>query len=553
MHCCIIWAARQEKAISPLAFKVYFAAHEVKYWRYKPEPGEPYHDQPYAFQVSDVGRLLPGVPAAKIARAFGELEALNIVTLTNSGIGFADHLDDVTVNERVRHRTQVMFNQLHADTRDKLVKIPRRILKIIVQCGRRIVRAATLIGMLLTTMLTKRTMQYEGYKGCVKASWIAKVFGVHASRVKGERAKLIEEGWFTREPTTPRACKKFGQWVRLNLILVQPTPDPESPNPEDTISAEPAFEASDPEEPVFEQPVAEAPLSEVFASEDPAPKTPTAIDSPKVQPLHPNSAPKVQPLLNLSLSSFEVIYNNQELPPEAQKLGAYQHQHSGKPTWTNIQPEDLLNDTRSDDLRQEAIQRGHLRPTESDQINFFASIAHALRVAKTNACGLLRTVVENGLWHVISQADEYNGIARLRRAAEGQETQAAQRTPGHPFLTRRNYGTGPVDGQPIELSQDALIVQTITADFQRAGIEGHILPLVQRHGYLQDWCPERWERAEQDLGQARLLRARQRHQDLAMARIQEVMVEGDDEDELVERIVSPWQVIAASTPVENMV
>ena len=29
MQVCIIWAARQEKAISPLAFKVYFAAHEM--------------------------------------------------------------------------------------------------------------------------------------------------------------------------------------------------------------------------------------------------------------------------------------------------------------------------------------------------------------------------------------------------------------------------------------------------------------------------------------------------------------------------------------------
>jgi hypothetical protein len=239
----------------------------------------------------------------------------------------------------------------------------------------------------------------------------------------------------------------------------------------------------------------------------------------------------VQPLLNPFLSSTEVIYNNQELPPDAPEPGACQPQPSGKPTWTDIQPEDLLNDTRSDDLRQEAIQRGYLRSTESDQITFFAAIAHALRVAKTNTCGLLRTVVENGLWHVISQADEYNGIARLRHAAAGQETQAGQRTPGHPFLTRRDNGTGPVDGQPIELSKDALIVQTITADFQRAGIEGKLFPLVQRHGYLQDWRPERWEKAEQDLAQARLLRARQRYQDLAMARIQEVIVEGDDEDE----------------------
>ena len=222
---CLIWAARQEKAISPLAFKVYFAAHEVKFWRCKTEPGETYHYEPYTFQLSDVGRLLPGVRAAKVARAFRELEATNILTISDTGIGFAEYLDEVTVDERIKQRASAMFGQLNEKTRDKVMKIPRRLLKLIVACGRRIVRAATLIGLLLTTMLTKRTDHYGGYKGCCKAEWIGKLFGVNASRVKGERAQLIEEGWFTREPTTPRARKKFGQWVRLNLTPPGPTPE----------------------------------------------------------------------------------------------------------------------------------------------------------------------------------------------------------------------------------------------------------------------------------------------------------------------------------------
>jgi hypothetical protein len=166
---CILWSARQEKVISPLAFRVYFATHEVKFWRSKTEQDETYHYEPYAFQPLDVGRLLPGVPVAKLTKAFGELEANNILTISDSGIWFAESLNDTTLNERVKHRAQAMFNQLHQDTRDKLIKIPRRLLKLIVQCGRRIVRAATLIGMLLTTMLTKRTEQYECYKGCCKA------------------------------------------------------------------------------------------------------------------------------------------------------------------------------------------------------------------------------------------------------------------------------------------------------------------------------------------------------------------------------------------------
>src|ERR687894_1816468 len=75
MQICLLWAARQEKIISPLAINVYVAAHEVKYWRSKTEPGETYRYTPYSFQRSDVNRLLPGVPEAKIAQAFAELDA----------------------------------------------------------------------------------------------------------------------------------------------------------------------------------------------------------------------------------------------------------------------------------------------------------------------------------------------------------------------------------------------------------------------------------------------------------------------------------------------
>src|ERR671912_1251430 len=293
MQICLLWAARQEKIISPLAFNVYVAAHEVKYWRSKTEPGETYRYTPYGFQRADVNRLLPDVPEAKIAKAFEELEAIHLLTISKSGIWFAETLNEVTVHERVKHRALTMFNQLHPDTRDKIIKIPRRLLKLIIQCGRRIVRAATLFGLLLTTMLTKRTTRYEGYKGCCKAEWIGKLFGVNAKRVNLERTRLINEGWFKAEPTTPPVRKKFGQWVRLTLTPSEPTPEPvETPTP----------------------------------------------DPPKVQPQTPPDDTKVQPLLNPTLSSSEEISNNQTLSPEDPEPGVEQPKNLHEPTWMNIQP-----------------------------------------------------------------------------------------------------------------------------------------------------------------------------------------------------------------------
>ena len=223
IQCCIVWAARQEKIITPLAFRVYFASHEVKFWRHNTESGQPYAYQPFGFQLTDLSRLLPDAPEAKIAKAFNELATVNLLNLTNQGVWFAESLDHTTLAERVKQRARTMFNQLHQDTRDKIIKIPRRLLKLIVQCGRRIVRAATLIAMLLTTMLTKRADHHGGYQGCCKAEWIGEVFGVNAKRVNLERARLIREGWFRRIPTSQRVKNKWGAWVALNLMASEPS------------------------------------------------------------------------------------------------------------------------------------------------------------------------------------------------------------------------------------------------------------------------------------------------------------------------------------------
>ena len=92
-----------------------------------------------------------------------------------------------------------------------------------------------------------------------------------------------------------------------------------------------------------------------------------------------------------------------------------------------------------------------------------------------------------------------------------------------------------VNEQPA-LSKDALIVQTVTADLQRAGVTRDVFGMVQRHGHLRDWDQDRWLQAEQELAlshaQARLLQARRHYQVMGRTNMQQVMGEGVDEDEL---------------------
>jgi hypothetical protein len=100
----------------------------------------------------------------------------------------------------------------------------------------------------------------------------------------------------------------------------------------------------------------------------------------------------------------------------------------------------------------------------------------------------------------------------------------------NPFLTMPADRSGEVN-ESSALSEDALIVQTVTADLQRAGVTRDVLRLVQSHGHLRDWDQARWLQAEQELAQARLLQARRRYQAMGLTRMQEVMGEGLDEDD----------------------
>jgi hypothetical protein len=273
MQFCIIWVVSEEKMITKLARDVWFAALEVQFWRCEREPGKPYRPSLSKFRISDIAKIL-GVGERQLRDPLQQLADVGIMRITDNGPWFATSLADISVPEMVRVRIKAMFNKLHPNSRDKGISVPRRILRLIVRCGRKTVRLATLLGLLLRIMLEKRTGHYGGYKGCCKAAWIADVFGVGVDRVKTERRNLIREGWFEEESTSPRVQKRFGLWLRLSL-----------------------------------RPSESAPKSL---------ETPTESETsaPELEPQNPPKPLKLQPLSNRQLPSEEGILNNQKLPKD---------------------------------------------------------------------------------------------------------------------------------------------------------------------------------------------------------------------------------------------
>jgi len=480
--------------MSWLALKIWCAAWLIQKSRCKQKKD----GKPYRFQTSEVYASFKKVGQKECDDALQELDAANLLRISGTEIWFASRLDDIE-NAQVKTRATAMFAQLHENNRDKRMKFPKRLLRLIMRCGQQVVRVATMLGLLLRIMLVKR---YNDYRGCVKAEWIATLFGVSRRRVNTERAKLINEGIFHRLPTPQWVKNRYGEWVVLGGGEAEATAPVDNPT----------------------------------------------NDAEKVEPPSPENLPKLgAPDLHQIPSSSEEVLRNQESASGDPDTGASQPPLPTQPTWNNITLEDLRNDARSEQLRLEAIQRGYLEDTQPDQLNFFAGIAHALRVAKTNVCGLLRTIVEQGLWQVMSQADEYNGIRRIRRATEDQETQHAAQVckdfftiapaeeeepqgAEHPIAVSEDqeaqhaaqvckdfFAIAPakeetqVEEHPRELSQDARTFQAYSRTFERVGRTDGTLQSIQEHGYLLDWTQEQWENAHIELAQARLVRARQQY------------------------------------------
>jgi hypothetical protein len=341
-----------------------------------------------------------------------------------------------------------MFDQLHPHTRDKIIAVPRRLLKVIVQCGRKTVRLATLLGLLLRMMLEKRTDQYGGHKGCCKAQWIAEVFGVGVDRVKAERRHLIREGWFIEEPTPPQVQKRYGLWLRLNL-----RPIPSRLEPVDNGIA-------------------------------------TEAEPVKVQP-QPGPKPfKLQPLFNPKLPSEEGILNNQKLyedtPPGVEQNPPTTPER--QPNWTDITEEDLHLPDRRMDLFEDVVTRGVLRDTPADRLTFLSAIARTLHKATHNAGGFLRRLIETRDYRgFITQVDE-DTARRWLRESEGITQPALRAESGEEMPS---------------LSSDALAVQILLQDLKPVRYTGHPLTLIQRLGYLSDWTQERWDQAALELAEIR--------------------------------------------------
>ena len=440
-----VWAALKLKLITWHHLCVWIALFEVRAWR---DSMEPEQRNIFTFSTRRVAQALGKSKAGpRLKKALAELEELRLARLAPTEIYFTPSLDGLPAD--LRAETERMLGSLGTRNIGRAMRMPRRLMRLIMKSRARPLRAAVIFGILLRIMPVKR---YGRYKGCLTAALLVDVSGFNESRIKHERASLIREGYFERLHTPFRIRQQYGYWYAL---------------PHDI--------------PVFS-----------------GPKNTTKRQSSAL-PQQTNQ----QPPIKEPAPSFG-IETNQYLPPQP---GASPSLTTPKPTtvpsWHHIRPEDLREPRRRVDLHMDACRAGVIGNSPAQRLMFYAAIARARRLGTLNPCGMLRRIVQTSSYHsYIADCDEDQATAWLREL-EPQPAPAVLALPTTPAAV----DSGPADDEVYRILARGLMKE----GYDPHGEDAYdVVRRSDKNNRLCGWTRERWEAAKAEELRQRLRPANMR-------------------------------------------
>jgi len=434
------WWAYRSGLIRKLDLRAWFGCWELEIRRRLSEGR-------YQPSLAELKRLLGSASGRGQGGLRGSLRRLRSLGLlrscTKEGISFAESPDELRVEDL--GGLWEMLGQLSSPGRR--VPVPRRILRRLAG-GLSKARTATVLAHLMRCLFYRKG---EGINpvGCCKASWVAEVFGITERSVYDARRYLVEDlGWLRARDCSQHVLNRDGLWVSIDL---------------DWGSSEVGQGRERPEAPTVE-PVDPAPVeSEPDVSESSPPPADSAghFSGPKEnkKPLrdHTNQKPASRGPAGIRISKSK----------------------EQSPRLSDVLPEDLRDIDRLLELFGQAVDRGLVTSSEADRLKFVAAAIHAQAVG-SEPCRLFAWLINQRRFEVITQADEDEAHARLKRHQQTRYAVPAAPSP-----------------RPPALSNDALIVREIRAVLRARGI--HVDPYAAARGSLPDWSRERWDRAVEEL------------------------------------------------------
>jgi hypothetical protein len=467
------WWAYQSRLIQKLDLRVWFACWELEIRR-RLSNGR------YQPSLAELRRLV-GASSAKGQGGLGgsirRLRAFGLLrTCSKDGITFAQSPDEL--HHEDLSGLWAMLDEVSGPGRR--IPVPRRIIRRLAG-GLSKARTATVLAHLIRCLFYRKGQGINA-TGCCKASWVAEVFGVTERSVHDARGFLIEEfGWLIPGECSQRVLNRDGLWVSINLEWGADAAESPAanfldgvetiggPDSRDTVATFPTTAPP----PILPEPSAQTGQGDSSAS------TGIEFSPPPADSAGHFSGPleNKKPLRDLK---------NQKPASRPSACGGpagvcTEKSSEKSPRLADILPEDLRDLSRLLNLYEQAIKRGLIGTGEADRLKFVAAAVHAQAVAK-DPCRLFAWLIHSKRWEVITQADEDEACARLKRHARGS-------TPER----RESLQPTPSSG----LSADARIVERVLEVLRARGI--HVDPFAAARRSLDGWDRQRWDRAVEEL------------------------------------------------------
>jgi hypothetical protein len=428
------WWAYREGSIRKLDLRAWWAAWELEVRR-RLSGGK------YRPNLDDLGRLV-GFASGQggLTSSLERLEAVGLLRFSKDGVRFARSEGELTLRDPNGFAS--MLSLIPSPRR--VVPVPRRMIRRLAG-GLSRSRTAVVIAHLIRCLFYRRG---EGCSasGSAKASWIAEAFGLTERSVYDARRYLVAElGWLIPQECSQHTLNRDGLWVTVDLAWGPDRSDGDGPAA-NGFSGPPVVLPAGFSGPIEDK--APPPLEEL-KDQKPARRGPTGIS----------------------------ISDEEKAPDKP-------------PTLRDITRLDLKETARLVTLFDQAVKSGLVSGSEADRLKFVSAAVHAQAVG-SDPPRLFAWLLREGRWRYITQADEDEAHARLKRWLS---------PPVESRAPRGLEAIGQSAPRPPKraLSSDALLVEHLTNELRRRGINRDAFLVVRPH-LPADWTRDRWDRAALEL------------------------------------------------------
>lgn len=453
---CLAWSAYRNNVLERyFDFRVYWALHEIDE-RQSPQFGSTLRgtnrqsNAPAHIDLNrEVAKLVGGAGERHVRNAIGRLVRAGLIVVNSGQIVFAEN--STRVPDVVRIETRAMLQRIDSrkQVRERVVPIPRKILKYLC-CEPSPTLAATVFGHGL------RCLWLHGHGcrgiGICSVKFVSGVFGVDSRSVKRSRARLTALGWLNRWSSLGGPADSR-PWFRVNLDWARSVKETFASHSGQAIQKKPVS-----------APLCHGGARHSYARRSQPLQTKRTCEVRNLpRPRHQKntnlSPPAAGHLICINDPSFNTKYRYQcakrrRRMSQGTCIGV-RVQSQKHPNLRLVVAADLRSLARLNVLHQQAAKAGLVATGSAGRLLVVSAAERALRVGTVNACGLFVAILRRGLWRFISQQDEDAALRRLRAKSRFDDHAAIGAVCGQHHGDKRDVNlNGPREQRAPELLAD---------------------------------------------------------------------------------------------------